>query len=282
MTLPNFLYIGPDKSGSTWMYELLRRHPRVFVPAIKDLYFFDRYYARGLDWYARFFAAAPATAVAIGELSHDYLFSEQAAERIARDLPDVRVISSLRNPVDRTFSHYLYLRSGGLTTLPFWAAMAQIPELTEKSLYHRHLRSYFDRLPRERIGVVFYEDLVKDERAFAERLLGFLGVAWDASVDMPGRTLAASTARNRWLALLAKRGAVLARDVGLTSLVGWIKYSPVRRLLFRPYRADERPRLTADDRSRLWERFEADTQALERQLGVALDHWRPSAARGAA
>ena len=38
---PDFLYIGPDKSGSTWLYEVLRRHPEVFVPSVKDLYFFD-------------------------------------------------------------------------------------------------------------------------------------------------------------------------------------------------------------------------------------------------
>jgi hypothetical protein len=252
------------------------------VPGTKDIYFFDRYYARGLGWYARFFAAAPPTALAIGELSHDYLFSAQAAERIARDLPQVRVITSLRNPVDRTFSHYLYLVSGGLTTLPFWQAMEQIPELTEKSLYHRHLQPYFDRVPRERIGILFYDDLVKDERAFAGQLLGFLGIDMDASITMPGQTLPASVAHNRWLALLAKRSAVLARDAGLTSLVGWAKYGPLRRLFFRPYRADERPRLSSGDRARLWERFESDTRALEQQLGISLAHWRPSPLAGSA
>ena len=87
MRLPTFLFVGADKCGSTWLFKVLQQHPQCFVPAAKDIYFFDRYYGRGLQWYASFFSSAPRSARAIGELSHDYLYSEQAAERIASTLP---------------------------------------------------------------------------------------------------------------------------------------------------------------------------------------------------
>ena len=56
--LPNFIYIGPDKAGSSWLHEVLIRHEQVFMPDAKDLYFFDRYYDRGVSWYATQFKDA--------------------------------------------------------------------------------------------------------------------------------------------------------------------------------------------------------------------------------
>jgi hypothetical protein len=271
--LPTFLYIGPDKTGSTWMYEVLRQHPRAFVPTTKDLYFFDRYYHRGLDWYEAFFRDAPHDALAIGELSHDYLFSAEAAQRIAIALPEARLFTSLRQPAERVLSHYLYLLRSGLTTLPFDEAIGAIPELIEKSLYFKHLRHYVERFPASQLQVFFFEDLVRDERQFARAMFSFLGLP-QAEITLPGRTLPASRPRSVTLAALAKHGANLSRDLGFTSLVGVVKRSRLAGLLYKPYGAGERPELSASQRERLWEHFDPDVRQLEQLLGVSLDHWR--------
>src|SRR5437868_1940103 len=139
---PTFLFIGPDKSGSTWLSEILRQHPACFVPPLKDIYFFDRYYDRGLSWYLSQFDGAPASARAVGELSHDYLFSTQAADRIRNDLSGVSLLVCLREPVERTFSHYLYMVRSGRTTESFEDALEHFPELVENSRYATHLRTY--------------------------------------------------------------------------------------------------------------------------------------------
>ncbi len=55
---PNFMYIGPDKAGSSWLHEVLLIHPQVYMPVAKDLYFFDRYYDRGMSWYLSQFEGA--------------------------------------------------------------------------------------------------------------------------------------------------------------------------------------------------------------------------------
>ena len=70
---PNFIYIGPDKAGSSWLHEVLLRHPQVFLSPAKDLYFFDRYYDRGIAWYLRQFDDAGPEHVVVGEVCQDYL-----------------------------------------------------------------------------------------------------------------------------------------------------------------------------------------------------------------
>ena len=76
--LPNFLYVGPDKAGSSWLHEMLLKHPDVYLTPAKDLYFFDRYYDRGPAWYAAQFRDAREREV-VGEVCQDYLFHPEAA-----------------------------------------------------------------------------------------------------------------------------------------------------------------------------------------------------------
>jgi hypothetical protein len=274
MTLPDFLFIGPDKTGSSWLYELLRHHPQCYVPECKDIYFFDRHYERGMNWYGSFFGAAPADARAIGELSHDYLFSEAAAERIRRELPGVRLIASLRDPAERTFSHYLYMIRSGRTRLPFEAALEKFPELIDNSLYHKHLSHYFERFEAAQIKVLWFDDLKDNPRRFGEECLDFLGLDRCHGFDYRTRVREASSPRSYWLAKTLKMGANLARAMRMERLVGALKHGLLARVLYRPYRKGEKPVLDAESRARLDGIFESDIARLERMLNVDLGHWQ--------
>src|SRR3990170_2760008 len=79
---PNFLYIGASRAGSTWVYRILNRHPQVFLPQAKGLYYFDKEYTRGIGWYEKFFEGANSQHIAIGEITHDYIFCEEGPRRI--------------------------------------------------------------------------------------------------------------------------------------------------------------------------------------------------------
>ncbi len=70
--LPDFLYIGTSKAGSTWLFNTLAIHPEVHLASSKGLYFFDQHYDRGIDWYLDQFGGA-GDARAMGEISHSYL-----------------------------------------------------------------------------------------------------------------------------------------------------------------------------------------------------------------
>ncbi len=274
MRAPDFLFIGPDKAGSSWLFELLDSHPAAWLPPAKDLYFFDREYGRGLDWYLRYFEPAPADATAVGEISHDYLFSAQAARRIAADLPGVRLLSFLRHPVDRSFSQYLYIARSGLTTAPFEEAIAQHPEILENSRYAKHLAAYLDLFPREQLKIRRFEDLEASSEAFARQILADLDLPWTEGLAYEARVRGAAAARSPALSRLMKAGAHGARALGLANLVGRIKRGPVQKLLYREYRGEERPRLSPDTRARLTEQFRPDVEALETQLGWDLSAWK--------
>ncbi|MFQ5889925.1 MAG: sulfotransferase domain-containing protein [Gemmatimonadota bacterium] len=270
---PTFLFIGPDKTGSTWLHEMLRQHPQCYVPAIKDIYFFDRHYGRGMDWYLGFFREAPADARAVGELSHDYFFSQQAAERIAADLPGVRLLTFLRDPADRTFSQYLYMIRSGRTRVGFEEALEEYPELTGNSLYYKHLSVYLELFERDRLGLFLFDDLVADSRAFAADVFVFLGLDASVEIEYERKVLPASRPRSFLAARLAKLGANAARRLGLPGLVGTVKRSAATHWLYSPFEEADRPKMRPETRSRLLRIFRPDVERLEEALGRDLGSW---------
>jgi len=270
---PNFLFIGPDKSGSSWLYEILRLHPDCFVPEVKDIYFFDRHYDRGWAWYLSFFRDAPPHSVAAGELSHDYLHAPEAPARIAQHLPNVRLITTLRDPVERTFSHYLYLVRSGLTRATFEEALEQFPELIRNSRYHTHLSRYWAHFPRAQVGVFFFESLQQNPAAFARDVFDFLGLRFVEEIDYARKVLPASKPRLHTLAWFVKKGANLSRRLGLAKPVGVLKRSTLARLLYKPYDERTRPRMRPETAQRLREVFADEVRALRDELGVTGPAW---------
>jgi hypothetical protein len=201
VTLPNFLVIGAYKAGTTSLHHYLRSHPDVYVPDRKE----PSYYAfAGLSeeetranpvWRLAVRDRAAYEALfddwtgetAIGEVSPEYLKNPAAVERIAAELPDVRLVAVLRNPVERAFSDYLmYRRDGREPEADFDRALdlqeerRVAGEATGQYLvtgfYGQQLAPYYERFAADRICVVLTEDLAADRSAVMARLFGFLGV----------------------------------------------------------------------------------------------------------
>ena len=231
---PDFLYIGIARAGSTWLFEMLRQHPDVFIPPAKDLYFFDRFFNKGLDWYLSHFQHA-GHAKAVGELSHDYYFSEEATTRIQEALPNVRLICCLREPVGRLVSGYVYNRTTSLRSGVSLADYAAQDEIVTQFEYYGHLKRYLECFERERVLVVFYEEMIRNPESFMREIYRFLGV--DDSFVPPNlheRINPSRNARAESLALFAYRFAQRLRRLGLANLVGRIKESKLlNRLLYR-------------------------------------------------
>ncbi len=274
--LPNFLFIGPAKSASTWIFEILRSHPQIFVPPCKDLYFFDRFYDKGLDWYSSHFPSFPEKPV-VGELSHDYLFSETACARIKKDLPGVRLITCLRNPVDRLFSDYLFTRKHGLVSGDIFESLKSYPEILNQSLYYRPIKNYVSHFGMERLLILDFNEIKKDPDNVSEKIYRFLDV--DPTFRAPSAkevVLPASFARNRTLAFVSKKMAETVRNMGFPNLVGQIKRSPlINRLLYKEYSRENYPRLSPEDRMKMYRIFEDDMVSLEKFLNVHFDSWHP-------
>ncbi|MCY7396859.1 MAG: sulfotransferase domain-containing protein [Nocardioides sp.] len=272
--LPNFLYVGPDKAGSSWLHEMLLKHPDVYLTPAKDLYFFDRYYDRGPEWYRSQFRDARTEKV-VGEVCQDYLFHPEAAARIHATLGPVKVMVSLRDPVERAWSSYLYMRKHGIGPDTFAEALRSRPELLEHGRYATGLGRFLERFPREMVHVALFDDLAVDPQRFLDGVTQFLGV--DplplATKDLAAR-LPAARARSVVLASAARRSADWVRAHDGARLVGTVKRSAlVHRVLYSTLDR-EAVRPTPDDVTTVRTALAPEIDALERIFGLELrDSW---------
>ena len=130
--LPDFLIIGAQRCGTTSMFKTLAQHPATAVPFLrKGVHYFDMSYGSGARWYRGHFPIGATSrlrrrggpAPVTGESSPFYSFHPLAAERIARDLPDARLIMLLRDPVERAYSAHSHELARGFETEPFERAL---------------------------------------------------------------------------------------------------------------------------------------------------------------
>lgn len=213
--LPDFLIVGAQKSGTTYLYGLLNSHPRVEAPARKEVHYFDspRNFRKGLDWYRSFFPRSEAEDgwFITGEASPYYLYHPHAPRRAAEVVPEARLIAVLRNPVDRAYSDYNDRVRSGFETLSFEEAVEAEAERLEGEKermladeYYfspRHRRySYLDRgiyvdqllhweefFARDQMLVFESGELFRDPLGSMERAAGFLGLPKRAVEAPPDR-----------------------------------------------------------------------------------------------
>jgi hypothetical protein len=130
---PGFLIVGSQRCGTTSMVRALGQHPALFNAVLnQEVHFFDLAYGRGLAWYRSHFPLPPSAWLAARssgaapmafESSPYYMFHPLAAQRIARDLPGVRLLVMLRDPVERAYSAHAHEAFNGHETEPFERAL---------------------------------------------------------------------------------------------------------------------------------------------------------------
>jgi hypothetical protein len=272
--LPNFVYIGPAKAGSTWLHEVLIRHPQVYMTDAKDLYFFDRYYERGIGWYAGHFQGSLPQHRVVGEVCQEYLSCPEAPARMRQSLPsDLKLMVTLRDPVARAFSGYLYMRKHGVFEGTFREALETRPGMLNHSRYATLLSRYLEHFDRDAIHCAVFDDLVDDPRTFIDRVLLWLQV--DPMVlddSLLAARLPASRARYMPMARMAKRGANWARQHNATTLIGRVKRSPlVHKALYKPL-AGDRPQMLDEDAEYIRAHLHSEVTGVEDMFGVDLRH----------
>jgi hypothetical protein len=274
--LPNFLHIGPGKTGSTWLHEVLIHDPEFYFSEAKDLYFFSRYYDRGLDWYGAQFREARPEHKIIGEVTPDYLAHPEAAERILTCLgPDVRLMVTLREPASRAWSAYLHLSRHGLAASSFIQTAREDASVLDDGRYTTNLRRYTDRFDRKQIHLGVFDDLRADPQAFLDDTTEWLGVGRHIiAPELLGAREAASSARFLPLTTTLKRVADWGRGHDHADLVGRIRRSSlVRRVLYKPL-DESGPVMSDADRTFVYEQLDGEVEGVEKEFGITLrDRW---------
>ena len=184
-SLPDFVVIGAQKSGTSFFYRLLVGHPLVRAAAVKEVHFFDQQFAEGPSWYRRCFPQPKRKnghETITGEATPYYLFDPHVPERMAETVPEAKLIALLRNPVDRAYSHYRMQLRRGIEDRPFAQAVRDEMEGEEgysylaRGLYAEQLARFSAFVRRGRLLVLCSEDFFANRREVFHRALGFLGL----------------------------------------------------------------------------------------------------------
>ena len=201
--IPEFFVVGHSKSGTTALYEMLRAHPQIFMPDMKEPIYFapelprraHRYTAPGTpeEYLALFAPAAPGQAA--GEASASYLRSPNAAGLIAQARPDARIVAILREPASFLRSFHLQVVQAHYEderdlarALSLEGERRRGRHLPRRSLwpqellyrdhvrYVEQLRRYHDAFGAEQVLVLIYDDFRADNEAVLRNVLRHLGV----------------------------------------------------------------------------------------------------------
>ena len=211
-SLPTFLVIGAQKSGTTSLSSYLAQHPDLRTSFYKEVHFFDSgtgmygdNYAKGENWYRAHFPlrSRRRESQQIFEATPMYLFHGKAAARIRETIPTAKLIVVLRNPVARAVSHYRHTRARRHEPLPMLEAMhaesdrigtalhamdfenQDVRRFSYKSrgLYAEQLRRYLHHFPANQLLVISSDELFADTPDTLRRIFEFIGVQPDVAIN---------------------------------------------------------------------------------------------------
>src|SRR3989344_4219959 len=252
----DFICIGPERSGTTWLYQCLKEHPEICVSEPKEVNFFNSSqsfwrkdligqtnYTKGLEWYKQHFNHCLNKKI-IGEFTPIYLHSPEVPERIHKHFPDVKLIAILRNPIERLYSHYRYTELKGFYQLP-----------------------------------TFKEVIDKDPEAFIRKVLKFLGA--DETFIPPSTHTTINPAgalvmRNKVLSIKDSIKSVLGGNL----MINILKKTPLRKKIFDSLATKTGTvkvgygKIEPDIKKRLFEFYKEDIENLEKFLGRDLAYWK--------
>jgi len=186
----DFIGIGAPKCGTTWLSAQLEAHPEIGFAPDKEVYYFAdtilrriagqelRCFDRGVAWYHEQFPAVAGAITCRGEFCPAYLYSEEAAARIAAYRPDIKLLLCIRPPAEMIYSWYWYNRNAVVASLPkSFEEMMENPFLRDLGCFARHFRPYLDRFPSKNILVVQFDAIRRDPDRVRQGVYKFLSVA---------------------------------------------------------------------------------------------------------
>lgn len=295
--MPDFYVVGAGRAGTTSLSHYLSQHPGLFVPTAKASSFF---YACDLagsplvaenatipEWfiqdevhYRGLYSPAPIGSIC-GDISPVYLASTRVAGRIAAARPDAKIITLLRNPVDRVYSRYVGRRRDGLEATPTFEELVEreiSAELLQEDAHAtylaggmtaHYLRTYLAAFPRKNILIHFYEDFARDTQSIMASISRFLGVDEEFQFDVAriynrsGGQIQNTTVGGLWASSLPFR----------QTLRPWLPHK-LRDYLFRKVTAKtEKVPIRPETRRQLIEVYRDDIRQLEELTNRDLSEW---------
>ncbi|MEZ5334867.1 MAG: sulfotransferase [Methanolobus sp.] len=171
-------HIGPQKSGTTWVYKCLKEHPEIATPPKDSIHYFDMYYSKNRDWYMQHFSDA-GSEQKLFDPTPSYIRSPLAPKRIYKENPDAKIILCMRHPIERAFSHYWHEKKKEKYNFEFNEVLSNYDLFSswiEPGFYAEHIEKYLNFFPHKQILCQKFDYLNENPRGFLKELLDFIGV----------------------------------------------------------------------------------------------------------
>lgn len=297
----DFICIGATKSATTTLFDLIKYHPQIYIPSDKEVPYFsdDNIYKKGWEQYIKTFFDRASDKHMIGTISPQYMTGinavtpDKISERIYNELPDIKLIVLLRQPVSRAYSHYKMHKRNSYINETFESAVNKMlgsnldterDNLSPRNIfflsseYGRILESYYKRFPKNNILVLYTENLKKDPYTVLEQVFNFLKIDSDyRPKDIARQSHKGGSAKIKYFS-----PAYLEKMPPINFL--WKKFVPVklRKKIFMKVTRwnikSDNDRLDPDSQiyKKLVKYFNNDVKLLESETGtkVPWEEWR--------
>jgi len=277
---PNFFIVGAPRCGTTFLYNYLKQIPGIYMSPVKEPGFFSvsidpklllTKKIRDKKKYLKLFKGV-TDEMAIGEASPSYLWDPKAPELIHDAVPDAKIIMILRDPVQRSYSHYLLGIGLGHQTLPFREAIKKAlnglddfsNRIAGSSFYSEQVQRYLNTFKKEQIKIFIFEEFIKDIEKSVKEVLDFLGVSSKIPDSVKIVTNTVDVSAGRFTKYLIRNNVLrsIVRDV-LPAEGG-----PIVRRFFS--KKTKKPPLSEEDREFLEKIYKEDAKNLQIILGRKL------------
>lgn len=177
---PNLFVVGAMKSGTTTLHNYLGAHPDIFMSPTKEPNYFihDQNLLKYRDSYLNLFAQAHQ-ATYLGESSTNYTKLPRyqgVAERIFNFNPQAKIIYIMRDPVERSISHYWWEVQWSAEGRDMLRAVKKVKDITDVSYYAMQIRPYLEIFGNEQIFTLTLEELSSTPEKVLKSLFLWLGV----------------------------------------------------------------------------------------------------------
>lgn len=281
LRLPSFIHVGPPRTGTTWLHEVLTGH--IGLPSQKETRFFDNHYDRGIEWYCNLFGDYPADFPA-GEMGPAYFANAVARERIKHEIPDCKIIITFREPAARLHSTY---RASRALRYPvsdtfdgYWRL--QISWGADLCSYATHLSRWQATFGVSRVLVLFYEDLSSNPQGYLDAVCDFIGarrIALDRSKVGSEKVYSMPSApRSNAIARRTVEAVDWASRHGARPLIELGQRTALWKIMRRPF-MEGLPPLSHESADEIRAIVLPETEELERITGRDLSRWKPRAQR---
>ena len=203
--LPSFIIVGAVRCGTTSLYYNICEHSSVLPASYDEIGYFDSNYELGINWYKSMFPTKfqkekieLKTGICItGEDTPFYFWDKKAIKRIKQDIPKVKIIILMRNPIDRAYSNYHLGVRLGAESLTFEESIKKEMEhlmknnelendniekflqprsYIAKGLYYQQIKNWFNEFSKEQILVLSTENLAMKPHQTLKQIFNFLGL----------------------------------------------------------------------------------------------------------